>query len=218
MDSTIIAALITACSSALWYAFGLLKKDSGLFLMRFKLSKEILYEQLVYVYEPLIKILDNTSEPKKELVSASSAIFDKHYSLIPNELKETIQMLSCGSDLDNKQFEYLFAFVQSNYNWAKKVLGYPFDPAQIDKSFLPRYNHHQSSKQVFSAFFGGLVSVVAMIFPVLFWAAELSDEAKSEIIPLWVTVLEYISGICFFGCALNELFKIRKRHHQGSKK
>lgn len=218
MDSTIIAALITACSSALWYTFSLLKKDSGLFSIRFKLSKEVLHEQLVYVYEPLIKILDSTSKPKKELISASSTIFDKHYSLIPNEIKETIQMLSCDSDLDDKQFEYLFSFVQSNYNWTKKVLGYPFEPTQIDKSFLPRYNQQQSSKQVFSAFFGGVAYIVATTFPVLFWAAELSNEAKSEIVPLWITVLEYISGICFFGCALNELFKIRKRHHLGSKK
>ena len=213
MDSTIIAALITACSSALWYVFGLLKKDSSLFSLRFKLSKEVLHEQLSYVYEPLTKILDYSSETNQELVAAASEIFDNHYLLIPNELKEPLSTLSRGSNLDRKQFIYLSAFVLTNYNWAKKVLGYPFDPEQIDKKLLPQYNQRQSNKTVFWAILGSLTNITAFLFPVLLWFLEFSPESKTENFPQWITALEHVSGICFLVCVSNALLKIGKKIH-----
>lgn len=208
MDPVIISALITAGSSALWFVIGLIKKDSVLLSIRFKTNKEVLHEQLTYLYEPLIKVLDRSTETNQELIITATEIIDHHYYLIPNDLYSEFKILSSGCTLSNKQFAHFSAFIQSNYNWVKKTLGYPFDEALIDKKFLPQYQKHQSTKDIFKSAFGAVTGISAYMFPVFLWFITLNPESNFESFPKWMIVWEIASGFCFFAWGIIIIHKI----------
>lgn len=197
MDSTIIAALISALTSVAAYVLGLMHQNSYLLSFRFKTNKSVLKEQLAYVYEPIIKILDRSDEVVPEIVQASIEIRNHHYLLIPNEILKEFNLLSRGGTLSRNQFDKFSSFIRTNYNWSKKILGYPFDDSQIDKTMLPGYKTRQNNREVLKAISSAFSGITASMFPILLWYVVLDPKSDIKPVPAWLISLIVFSGICF---------------------
>lgn len=144
MTDTIISSIIAAVASLIICLLGNAYADKK--LLPLGTNKVILKEQLFKVYEPLAKAFDSDM-PSYQRWDIFQSIVELNYSLIPPKIMGIYRQLK---HIDKDEFflhdDWVIfeKTITSNYNWAKKKLGYPYDPCQIDKKLLVSYEAKQS--------------------------------------------------------------------------
>lgn len=138
-----------------------------------KQRRELHLQQLNELYEPLMAYFLFTPDPvlPQESKDAITALLSKHNSLAATNLIPLWQEVLAGKDGSLDKF---YTALLSNYNWVKKLLGYPYQEETIKLSYIPQNNF---SLQLYVL--GLTLSIVAGFLSL--WFAKSNDTALLKV-------------------------------------
>lgn len=165
MSDEIISALIVGFSTVLSCLLGIkIGKENSLKGM----SKEVLQQQLDMVYSPIVQSwYQNPIQDTEDRLAFIQKIFLENFDLIVPSLFQQMMVLKCSQDISEKDFANFERVINSNYNWNKKLLGYPYEKSAILSTDLPTYGKYQGFIDVICAIAPsiGLVSLIVTTTP-----------------------------------------------------
>lgn len=173
MSDEIISALISSCGAVICCLIGIkIGKENSLKGM----SKEVLQQQLDMVYSPIIRNWhQNPMQEIEDRLAFIQKIFFDNFDLVMPSLFRQMMDLKRSHNISVKYFADFQRAINSNYNWNKKLLGYPYDNSEIQSEYLPTYGR----VQMIITFIGVLVNALGAI--ALFIAAiPLYDKTTYE--------------------------------------
>lgn len=135
MSDQIISALIAAISAIVCCYIGIkLERTNNLK----GLNIDVLRMQLDSVYSPIVKyLIQNKDDNFENTRFFIEKVFIENYDLVIPSLLEQLEILKSIDSTGDPKFAYFQRIIKSNYNWNKKLLGFPYDKAQIHKDDLP---------------------------------------------------------------------------------
>lgn len=180
MNLEIMKAVIAAAASVITCVLGLTvgKSNGG----RKESSKDLAQEQLNKIFMPLDIVLTSNSTPENKLIEVGK-IVSNEYVLVPPELLKEWNTLSCKKTITDADLAFLKKWIGTRFEWARKVLGYPYDKKRIDKKLTPVYLRNSE-----------IIATLEMVY-IFSWAMSLFvvfvtiTGAATEKIPSWLLLL-----------------------------
>lgn len=206
MSDEIISALISSFGAVVCCLIGIkIGKENSLKGM----SKEVLQQQLDMVYSPIIRSwYQNPIQEIEERLAFIQKIFLDNFDLVMPSLFGQMMDLKCSHDISEKDFASFERAIKSNYNWNKKLLGYPYEKSSISSEYLPTYEKYQK----FIATISAIATTIGLI-SLLITATPLYDKATYEVIkdssyPFFVLISFYF--LVFIAVNLHKLYRLTK--------
>lgn len=206
MSDEIIGALISSFGAVVCCLLGIkIGKENSLKGM----SKEVLQQQLDMVYSPIVRSwYQNPHQEIKDRLAFIQKIFLENFDLIMPSLFQQLMDLKSCKDISEEDFAAFEQAINSNYNWNKKLLGYPYEKSAISGEYLPTYEKYQR----FIATITAIASTIGLI-SLFLTATPLYDKATYEVIkdssyPFFVLISFYF--LVFIVVNLHNLYRLTK--------
>lgn len=165
MSDEIISALIVGFSTVLSCLLGIkIGKENSLKGM----NKEVLQQQLDRVYSPIVRDwYQNPNRDAKDCLLLIQRVFFENFDLVMPSLFQQMMSLHSSQDIAKEDFQKLKRVIISNYNWNKKLLGYPYESSKIYSEHLPSSGKYQFFITVINAIipYIGLCSLIFTATP-----------------------------------------------------
>lgn len=124
------------------------------------IDKSVLENQLKLVYAPIVRHITFCHNGSVvDTVEFIGDVFGKNFELVRPELLDAYLKLTSDSSYSPKKLDALIRMIESNYNWNKKVLKYPYTNWKIDKKHIPT----QRIYETLVAFLGALAWLIGVI-------------------------------------------------------
>lgn len=208
MSDEIISALISGFSAVVSCLIGIkVGKENSLKGM----NKEVLKQQLDMVYSPIVQswYQNPIQETEDRLAFIQKTFLDNFDLTMPSLFQQLMDLKSC-KDISEEDFAAFERAINSNYNWNKKLLGYPYKKSAIYSIDLPTHGKYQDFIDVISA-----IAPAIGFFSLIFTATPLYDRDFYEGIK--DSSYSYFAMIsCFF--LIYVATKLSKYHHLSKQK
>ncbi len=189
MSDEIISALISSFGAVVCCLLGIkIGKENSLKGM----SKEVLQQQLDMVYSPIVQSwYQNPHQEIKDRLAFIQKIFSENFDLIMPSLFQQLMNLKSCKDISEEEFAVFERAINSNYNWNKKLLGYPYKKSAIYSIDLPTHGKYQDFIDVISAIAPsiGLVSLIFATTPL--YNRALYEMIKDSSYPYFLIISFY---------------------------
>lgn len=206
MSDEIISSLISGFSAVVSCLIGIkIGKENSLKGM----SKEVLQQQLDMVYSPIIRSwYQNPDQEVSDRLAFIQKIFFENFDLIMPSLYQQMMDLKSSEGISENAFTDFERAIESNYNWNKKLLGYPYEKSSISSEYLPTYEKYQK----FIATISTIATIIGLI-SLLITATPLYDKATYKVIkdssyPFFVLISFYF--LVFIAVNLHKLYRLTK--------
>lgn len=164
LSDSILVALISAISGIVAYLFSSLFGPDGPF--QTTRNAKILEKQLFNVFEPLSKMYESDDRFQTETVSkVLTETIENNYSLVPPSIIKLYRRRSSflKNDLGTADIDLdLQRMAISNWNWAKKKLGYPYIQSDIFQEDIDCYQRLNQRKTFVS---DAISFILTFLFP-----------------------------------------------------
>ena len=163
MDPLIISAIITLIGSAFVGIIGLRPSRNS----TVPSLKEIRYQQLCLLFEPIEKLLASMDERDpvavKNTVSEIHGMLFENHKLVPPFLHREVVELSKRHNILSTDLDDLRIMSSSLYNWHCRYLGYPYNSKRILRKYAPMYNRYVILKSIAERLATALVIMMILI-------------------------------------------------------